>query len=172
MFAMNEIQPVLQMARQSTSSSQRILPEKIANPVGCGWVFSWLVAAMQKSSPNAFRGPEKWGWFNRRKGFYQSALPDAIRINHSNTEIERIKNSNVIANRDIQLPRLRTPRMLMAIKKGTDRLANKHSITPAVFALNPPSISPFNVCAHDVVIPQPGQRIPKMVTIVQPGNPS
>ena len=51
-------------------------------------------------------------------------------------------------------------------------MESKHSSTPPTFARMPLAKSPFIVCAQEVVMPQPGHRMPEKVYIVQPGKPS
>jgi hypothetical protein len=69
-------------------------------------------------------------------------------------------------------PRDVLPIAPIPIMIGAHNMLRPHNMVPPTLAFNAPSILPCMKCAQDVVIPQPGQRIPNIETIEQSGNPN
>ncbi len=65
-----------------------------------------------------------------------------------------------------------SPRIAIHKRQGKTQTESKHNNTPPTFDPIAFSKSPFIVYAHEVVIPQPGHRIPTIVYRLQPGSPS
>jgi hypothetical protein len=76
------------------------------------------------------------------------------------------------ANVDAQPSRVRRPATMTHAKMGTHAMHSQHNNEPAALVWNASTKLPSMVCAHEVVIPQPGHLTPENASIVQAGRPS